>query len=80
MLWVFKRTISMRRFFLAPKRMFKLMGKKMFAILRSKILFIWTYGILFILIDYPKHIDTICVQLSILYLKGLRLPVKISIK
>ena len=37
-------------------------------------LFIFTF---FILMDYPIHIDTISIVLSILYLKGL--PVKISI-
>ena len=30
MLWVLKRTVSMRRFFWAPKHMLKLMGKKTF--------------------------------------------------
>ena len=31
MLWALKRTVSMRRFFLAPKTyMFELMGKKIF--------------------------------------------------
>ena len=29
-------------------------------------------------LDYPIHIDTICIELSILYFKGL--PLKISIK
>ena len=40
MLWVLKRTISMRRFFWAPKHMLKLMGKKIFTFLRWKILLI----------------------------------------
>ena len=40
MLWVLKRTVSMRRFFWAPKTYVKLMGKKIFTILISKILFI----------------------------------------
>ena len=35
MLWVLKRTISMRRFFEDPKHMLKLMGKKIFTILHS---------------------------------------------
>ena len=43
MLWVLKRTVSMRRFFEHPKHMLKLMGKKIFTILRSKIVFISTY-------------------------------------
>ena len=32
MLWVLKRTVSMRQFFEHPKHMFKLMGKKMITI------------------------------------------------
>ena len=44
MLWVLKRTVSMRRFFLAPKNMFKLMHKKIFAILRKLFLLNWHYG------------------------------------
>ena len=32
MLWVLKRTVSMRRFFWAPKYLLKLMGKKIFTI------------------------------------------------
>ena len=32
----------------------------------------------FILMDYPIHIDTILMELSILYFKGL--PIKISLK
>ena len=40
MLWVLKRTVSMRRFFVHPKHMFKLMDYKIFTILRSTILFI----------------------------------------
>ena len=39
MLWVFKRTISMRQSFEHPKRMCKPRGKKIFMILPSKILF-----------------------------------------
>ena len=35
MLWVLKRTVSMRRFFRAPKHMFKLIDKKIIAILRK---------------------------------------------
>ena len=35
MLWVLKRTVSLRRFFCGPKHMFKLMGKKMIKILRK---------------------------------------------
>ena len=44
MLWVLKRTVSMRRFFEHPKHMLKLMGKKIFTFLRQKLLFILTYG------------------------------------
>ena len=42
MLWVLKRTVSMRQFFVLIKHMLKLMGKKtlVFTILHSKILFI----------------------------------------
>ena len=40
MLWVLKRTDSMRRPFEHSKGMLKLMGKKIFAILPSKIMFI----------------------------------------
>ena len=35
MLWVLKRTVSLRRFFLALKHMFKLMGKEIITVLRS---------------------------------------------
>ena len=45
MLWVLKRTVSMRRFFEHPKHMFGLLGKKIIAFLRSKILLNWTYAI-----------------------------------
>ena len=34
-LWVLKRTVSLRRFFWAPKHMFKLTSKKIITILRS---------------------------------------------
>ena len=44
MLWVLKRTVSMRRFFWAPKHMLKLMGKEIFTILRWNVLFILTYA------------------------------------
>ena len=37
MLWVLKRTVSMRRFFEHPKRMFKLMGKKKLQFYAQKI-------------------------------------------
>ena len=39
MLWVLKRTVSMRRFFWAPKTYVKLMGRIMFTILCSRIKF-----------------------------------------
>ena len=39
MLWVLKRTVSMRRFFCGPKHMLKIMGKKIFTILCWKLLF-----------------------------------------
>ena len=42
MLWVLKRTVSMRRFFWAPKQMLKLNGREIFTILCSKILLILT--------------------------------------
>ena len=44
MLWVLKRTISVRRFFEHPKHALKLMSKKIFTILHSKFLFILSYG------------------------------------
>ena len=37
MLWVLKRTVSMRLFFWVPKTKLKQMGKKIFTILHSKI-------------------------------------------
>ena len=37
MLWVFKRTISVRSFFEHPKHMFNLISKKIIAMLRLKI-------------------------------------------
>ena len=44
MLWVLKRTVSMRRvFFEHPKHMIKLMGKKINAILGAQSILIWTY-------------------------------------
>ena len=52
MLWVLKRTVSMRRFFYQdgsfehPRHMFKLMNKKIIAILHSKILLNWPYDTL----------------------------------
>ena len=39
-LWVLKRTVSVKRFFWAPKTYAKIMGKKIFTILRWKFLFI----------------------------------------
>ena len=41
MLWVLKRTVSIRRFFERPKPMFLLMDKKILTILCPKFLFIW---------------------------------------
>ena len=43
MLRVLKRTVSMRRFFWAPKHVFELMGKKIIKILRKSNSLIWTY-------------------------------------
>ena len=43
MLWVLKRTVSMRRFFEHTKHMFKLMGKEINAILSAQTILIWTY-------------------------------------
>ena len=42
MLWVLRRTVSMKRSFEHPKHMLKLMGEKIFTILRYKILFTLT--------------------------------------
>ena len=42
-LWVVKRTVSVRRFFWAPKHMFKLTGKKIITILRSWNILTWIY-------------------------------------
>ena len=41
MLWVLKRTVSLRRFFWAPKRKFKLMEKEKKLHLSALKLFIW---------------------------------------
>ena len=62
MLWVLKRTVSMRRCFWAskyskepsqwngsfddPKHMFKFMGKEIITVLRSKNFLFWAYGFL----------------------------------
>ena len=43
MLSVFKRTVSMRRFFEQPKHMFKPMDKKIFTFLRWNFLLNWPY-------------------------------------
>ena len=43
LLWVLKRTVSMRRFFGAPIHMFKVMGKEINAILGAQTILIWTY-------------------------------------
>ena len=43
MLWVLKRTVSMRRFFEHPKHMLKLTDKKIIAILRINFLLNWSY-------------------------------------
>ena len=42
MLWVIKRTVSMREFFEHPKLMIKLRNKKVNTILCSVFVFIWT--------------------------------------
>ena len=44
MLWMLKRTVSLRRFLTAPKHMFKLMDKKIIANLRKLFLLIWPFG------------------------------------
>ena len=54
MLWVLKSTVSMRRFFWAPKTFRKLMGKKIFIILRSNILFIFTNDNAAVVIDTAR--------------------------
>ena len=43
MLWVLKRTVSMRWFFEHPKHMFKLMSKEINTILGAQRILIWTY-------------------------------------
>ena len=45
MFWVLKRTASMKRFFWAPKHMFKLMSKKIKAILGAQTILIWDYAV-----------------------------------
>ena len=45
-LWVLKRTVSMRRFFFEhPKHMLRLLGKNKMPILRSKFLLNWSYEV-----------------------------------
>ena len=44
MLWVLKRTVSMKRFLWAPKTYVKTDGKDNIYNFMLKILFIWTYG------------------------------------
>ena len=51
MLWVLKRTVSMRPFFEHPKDMLKLMGKKILKIYLSNILFIKTCDPLFFFLN-----------------------------
>ena len=62
LLWVLKRTVSMRRFFWAPKTYVKLMGKKIFKILRSAFLFsMFVLGPLYsdpIIILGPRFVQT----------------------
>ena len=59
MLWVLKRTVSMRPFFsFEPlKHMLKLMGKKIFTILRLKFLFISTCAIDYIFCILPEYAE-----------------------
>ena len=51
MLWVLKRTVSMRQIFEHPKHMFKFIGKEMNAILRAQTILIWTY------VDHEGTVD-----------------------
>ena len=44
MIWVLKRTFSMKRFFQSHKHMLKLMGKEINAILGVQTFLIWTYA------------------------------------
>ena len=62
MLWVPKRTLSMRRFFGPnghPKHMFKLMGKKIIRILCLKSFLIWTYAIWILKLHQVRSQDSI---------------------
>ena len=45
MLWVLKRTVSMKGSFGHPKHMFNLMGKEINAILCAQTILIWTHAI-----------------------------------
>ena len=45
MLWVLKRTVSMRRFFEHPEHMFKLMDKKIITFLRKLFFLNWLYAL-----------------------------------
>ena len=54
MLWVLKRSVSMRRFFLTPKVKFKLMDEKIGAILRKLFLLNWPYVVwIFCIVPFP---------------------------
>ena len=65
MLWVLKRTVSMRRFFEHPKQMFKLSDQKLLTILRPNIclfggltLFvILTLNFTHIILTYTGHVS-----------------------
>ena len=72
MFWVFKRTVSMIRYFEYPQHMFWLRNKKTifgYAHLIKGLLIIMVLT-LFILMDYPIHIATMSMELSILQSKG----------
>ena len=43
MLWVLKRTVSMKRFFGVPKTNVKIVGKEINTILGAQPILIWTY-------------------------------------
>ena len=64
MLWVLKRTVSMRRFFWAPKHMIKLMDKKFITIERKLFLLNWPYVMQVNLKCKPLWNDAICQQLD----------------
>ena len=57
MLWVLKRTVSMRRFFEHPKHILKLMDKKLLTIILSKCL-LCRFSYIIILVSEKKNLQT----------------------